>query len=91
MVSIVKISKINGSCLIIAKCTNGNRIISYKSLSWGYDITFFGNGVKQSNNILLLNSARDMRCDVVLVDTAGRMQDNEPLMRSLAKVCFFTN
>lgn len=25
--------------------------------------------------------------DVVLVDTAGRMQDNEPLMRSLAKVC----
>lgn len=24
--------------------------------------------------------------DVVLVDTAGRMQDNEPLMRSLAKV-----
>ena len=31
-----------------------------------------------------------MRCDVVLVDTAGRMQDNEPLMRSLAKVCFFS-
>ena len=27
-----------------------------------------------------------MRIDVVLVDTAGRMQDNEPLMRALAKV-----
>ncbi len=27
-----------------------------------------------------------MRLDVVLVDTAGRMQDNEPLMRALAKV-----
>ena len=26
--------------------------------------------------------------DVVLVDTAGRMQDNEPLMRALAKVRF---
>jgi signal recognition particle receptor subunit alpha len=25
--------------------------------------------------------------DVVLVDTAGRMQDNEPLMKALAKVC----
>jgi signal recognition particle receptor subunit alpha len=25
--------------------------------------------------------------EVVLIDTAGRMQDNEPLMRSLAKVC----
>lgn len=24
--------------------------------------------------------------DVVLIDTAGRMQDNEPLMRALAKV-----
>ena len=30
--------------------------------------------------------ARDLNFDVVLVDTAGRMQDNEPLMRSLAKV-----
>ncbi len=31
-------------------------------------------------------AARDTRFDVVLVDTAGRMQDNEPLMRALAKV-----
>jgi len=33
-----------------------------------------------------INLARDLVCDVVLVDTAGRMQDNEPLMRSLAKL-----
>lgn len=33
-----------------------------------------------------LVSARDLRMDIVLVDTAGRMQDNEPLMRALAKV-----
>ena len=31
-------------------------------------------------------SARQQHYDVVLVDTAGRMQDNEPLMKSLAKV-----
>lgn len=31
--------------------------------------------------------AKDNRIDVVLVDTAGRMQDNEPLMKALAKVC----
>lgn len=31
-------------------------------------------------------TARQQRYDVVLVDTAGRMQDNEPLMVSLAKV-----
>ncbi|KAJ8684405.1 hypothetical protein QAD02_020197 [Eretmocerus hayati] len=30
--------------------------------------------------------AKDSSFDVVLVDTAGRMQDNEPLMRALAKL-----
>ncbi|KAI0220040.1 Signal recognition particle receptor subunit alpha [Lamellibrachia satsuma] len=33
-----------------------------------------------------INFARDTRVDIVLVDTAGRMQDNEPLMRALAKL-----
>ncbi|KAK1134643.1 hypothetical protein K0M31_007423 [Melipona bicolor] len=30
--------------------------------------------------------AKDSKIDVVLVDTAGRMQDNEPLMRALTKL-----
>ncbi|KAJ8981310.1 hypothetical protein NQ317_015443 [Molorchus minor] len=30
--------------------------------------------------------ARDSKIDVVLIDTAGRMQDNEPLMRALTKL-----
>jgi signal recognition particle receptor subunit alpha len=33
-----------------------------------------------------INHARKEGIDVVLVDTAGRMQDNEPLMRALAKL-----
>jgi len=33
-----------------------------------------------------INFAREAKIDIVLVDTAGRMQDNEPLMRALAKV-----
>jgi len=33
-----------------------------------------------------INLAQQQRIDVVLVDTAGRMQNNEPLMRSLAKL-----
>ncbi len=33
----------------------------------------------------ILHSKRE-KFDVVLVDTAGRMQDNEPLMKSLAKL-----
>ena len=34
----------------------------------------------------MLLTARDYRYDVCLVDTAGRMQGNEPLMRALAKL-----
>jgi len=33
-----------------------------------------------------INSARDSHIDVVLVDTAGRMQNNEPLMKALAQL-----
>ncbi|XP_029647624.1 signal recognition particle receptor subunit alpha isoform X1 [Octopus sinensis] len=33
-----------------------------------------------------INFARDNRIDVVLIDTAGRMQDNVPLMKALAKL-----
>ena len=33
-----------------------------------------------------INFARVQHFDVVLIDTAGRMQDNEPLMRSLSKL-----
>jgi len=33
-----------------------------------------------------ITSARDYHIDVVLIDTAGRMQDNEPLMRALSKL-----
>merc|ERR1712087_689828 len=33
-----------------------------------------------------ISSAKTNHYDVVLIDTAGRMQDNEPLMRSLAKL-----
>ncbi|KAH9001494.1 P-loop containing nucleoside triphosphate hydrolase protein [Lactarius akahatsu] len=35
--------------------------------------------------------AKDNDFDVVLVDTAGRMQDNEPLMRALAKLVSVNN
>lgn len=35
--------------------------------------------------------AKDHNFDVVLIDTAGRMQDNEPLMRALAKLVSVNN
>ena len=44
---------------------------------------------KDAANIAMeaIHFARQQAFDVVLVDTAGRMQNNEPLMRALAKVC----
>ncbi|KAG7086592.1 hypothetical protein E1B28_002537 [Marasmius oreades] len=38
-----------------------------------------------------ISYARDNDFDVVLIDTAGRMQDNEPLMRALAKLVAVNN
>lgn len=38
-----------------------------------------------------LTYARNQGFDVVLIDTAGRMQDNEPLMRALAKLIAVNN
>lgn len=35
-----------------------------------------------------INQARNDGIDVVLIDTAGRMQDNEPLMRALSKLVY---
>jgi len=36
-----------------------------------------------------INHAKEAKYDIVLVDTAGRMQDNEPLMRALTKVIYY--
>ncbi|WWC98451.1 hypothetical protein V866_005342 [Kwoniella sp. B9012] len=38
-----------------------------------------------------ISYAKENRFDVVLIDTAGRMQDNEPLMRALAKLVAVNN
>ncbi|CAJ0896888.1 13670_t:CDS:10 [Entrophospora sp. SA101] len=38
-----------------------------------------------------INYAKLNKFDVVLIDTAGRMQDNEPLMRALAKLVTVNN
>jgi len=44
-------------------------------------------GCNCSNNC----KAKDNEFDVVLIDTAGRMQDNEPLMKALAKLVATNN
>jgi len=58
--------------------TNGNPAVELYEKGYGKDAA----GIAME----AINHARQSKCDVVLVDTAGRMQDNEPLMRSLAKL-----
>lgn len=38
-----------------------------------------------------IHEAKTKKYDVVLIDTAGRMQDNEPLMKALAKLITVNN
>lgn len=58
--------------------TNGIPVVDLYEKGYGKDAA----GIAME----AINHARQSKCDVVLVDTAGRMQDNEPLMRSLAKL-----
>lgn len=58
-------------------------------LGTGVNVELFERGYgKDSASIAreALRYAQTKGFDVVLIDTAGRMQDNEPLMRALAKV-----
>ncbi len=63
-------------------------IINIKGISSNFCTKFSIFKGKDAAGIALeaINHAKDMGIDVVMIDTAGRMQDNEPLMRALAKV-----
>jgi len=62
----------------VAEGTNGKPAVDLYEKGYGKDAA----GIAME----AVNHARTSKIDVVLVDTAGRMQDNEPLMRSLAKL-----
>lgn len=53
------------------------------------DVHLFEQGYGKDASIIAKNALKYASAegyDVVLIDTAGRMQDNEPLMRGLAKL-----
>lgn len=57
-------------------------------------ISLFQRGYEKDPALVAKEAIREAalnRIDVVLVDTAGRMQDNEPLMRALAKLVHMNN
>lgn len=57
---------------------NGKQMVELFEKGYGKDAASIANDA--------INYAQDRNHDVVLVDTAGRMQDNEPLMKALAKL-----
>ncbi|MBA0789900.1 hypothetical protein Gohar_014580, partial [Gossypium harknessii] len=57
-------------------------------------IPIFEKGYEKDPAIVAKEAIQEATChgsDVVLVDTAGRMQDNEPLMRALSKLIYLNN
>ena len=62
---------------------NGNQMVQLYEKGYGKDAA----GIA----LEAINHAKDSGIDVVMIDTAGRMQDNEPLMRALAKVIYCDN
>jgi len=61
--------------------------IAKDAISYGKWAQLGSAGLGTWSGVLADIIAKENKFDVVLIDTAGRMQDNEPLMRALAKVC----
>ena len=58
------------------------------------DIPVYEKGYKCDAADIAFDAIREgpmRKTDVILIDTAGRMQDNEPLMRSLARLVKLNN
>jgi signal recognition particle receptor subunit alpha len=83
--------KKNGLNLLIAACDNfrSGAIEQLKTHCRALDVDLFEKGYKDDPAHIAreaIADARKRKKDVVLIDTAGRMQDNEPLMKVLSNL-----
>lgn len=83
--------KNNGLRILIAACDNfrSGAVEQLKTHSKALEVDLFEKGYKDDPAYICkeaIDEAKREGYDCVLIDTAGRMQDNEPLMRSLAKL-----
>ena len=83
--------KNNGLKISIAACDNfrSGAIEQLKTHTDAIDCHLFEKGYKDDPAYIAkeaIEEAKKEGFDCVLIDTAGRMQDNEPLMKSLAKL-----
>lgn len=83
--------KKNNLNLLIAACDNfrSGAIEQLKTHCRALEVDLFEKGYKDDIAYIAkeaIEEGKRKKKDVVLIDTAGRMQDNEPLMKSLAKL-----
>ena len=81
----------NGLKILIAACDNfrSGAVEQLKTHSRALGVDLFEKGYKDDPAYICKEAVEDAKkrgYDCVLIDTAGRMQDNEPLMKSLAKL-----
>ena len=81
----------NGLKILIAACDNfrSGAIEQLKTHTKALGCQLFEKGYKDDPAYIAkeaIEEAKKQGFDCVLIDTAGRMQDNEPLMKSLAKL-----
>ena len=88
--------KSNGFSVLLAACDNfrAGAVEQLKTHGRCLEVPVFDRGYKDDPaNIArdAINEAAAKKIDVVLIDTAGRMQDNEPLMKALARLVNLNN
>ena len=81
----------NGLKILIAACDNfrAGAVEQLKTHSKALNVDLFEKGYKDDPAYICkeaIEEAKKKGHDCVLIDTAGRMQDNEPLMKNLAKL-----
>lgn len=88
--------KTQGFSVMFAACDNfrAGAIEQLKTHGRNLNFPVFDRGYKDEPHRIAkeaIREAKAKRIDVVLIDTAGRMQNNEPLMRALAKLVTTNN
>jgi signal recognition particle receptor subunit alpha len=83
--------KNQGFKVMLAACDNfrAGAVEQIKTHGRCLDIPVYDKGYREDPADIAFQAIREAtlkKVDVLLIDTAGRMQDNEPLMRSLSRL-----
>lgn len=88
--------KQNNFSVLLAACDNfrSGAVEQLKTHGRCLEIPVFDHGYRDDPSNIAKCAIADAlikKIDIVLIDTAGRMQDNEPLMKALARLVILNN